>query len=285
MDIKPEWLKIKYKMDVNHRHTSEILSKYNLTTVCAEAGCPNECECYSKGTATFMILGSNCTRNCKFCLVSKETPCDVDVNEPLNVAKAVEEMKLKHVVITSVTRDDLQDGGACHFAETINQIRLLTPSVTIEVLIPDFQGDLEALKVVIDAKPDIINHNVETIEKLYDKVRPMADYYQSLEVLKRVKLNSKDIISKSGFMVGLGESEDEVLQLLNDLKRNDCEMVTIGQYLQPSEEQLDVVEYVTPNKFKFYENQAKALGFKHVFSGPFVRSSYLADQGMLHKGD
>lgn len=274
---KPEWLKVKLGGNSNSGNVNGILKKYSLNTVCGEAGCPNMGECFSRGTATFMILGKNCTRNCRFCKVTSGKPEPLDEMEPLHVAEAIKEMGLKHTVITSVTRDDLKDGGAGHFANTVLEIRRHNPEVTIEVLIPDFKGDCEALKRVVDAKPDIINHNVETVPELYSAVRPQAILQRSLEVLKRVKELDNSIFTKSGFMVGLGETEEQVLKLLRDLRAVDCDVVTIGQYLQPSKLHYNLVEYVTPEQFKKYEDFARGIGFKYAASGPLVRSSYHAE--------
>jgi len=274
---KPEWLKIRIKAGSNTGNISNILKKYGLNTVCEQADCPNICECFNRGTATFMILGKNCTRNCKFCKVTKGETEELDPLEPKNIAKAIQEMELKHTVITSVTRDDLPDGGADHFANTILEIKKLCPNVTVEVLIPDLKGDYESLKKVVYAKPNVLNHNVETIPDLYSSVRPMAVYERSLELLKRVKEIDGSIFTKSGFMVGLGEKEDQVIELLKDLKKVNCDIITIGQYLQPSKEHYEVVEYVHPDKFKKYEKIAKDMGFIYVASGPFVRSSYHAE--------
>jgi len=274
---KPEWLKIRIKAGSNTGNISNILKKYGLNTVCEQADCPNICECFNRGTATFMILGKNCTRNCKFCKITKGETEELDPLEPKNIAKAIQEMELKHTVITSVTRDDLPDGGADHFANTILEIKKLCPNVTVEVLIPDLKGDYESLKKVVYAKPNVLNHNVETIPDLYSSVRPMAVYERSLELLKRVKEIDGSIFTKSGFMVGLGEKEDQVIELLKDLKKVNCDIITIGQYLQPSKEHYEVVEYVHPDKFKKYEKIAKDMGFIYVASGPLVRSSYHAE--------
>lgn len=274
---KPEWLKIKIKSGANTGNINNILKKYNLNTVCSEAGCPNACDCFNRGTATFMILGKNCTRNCKFCKVTKAEPEDVNTLEPKNIAQAIKEMNLKHAVITSVTRDDLPDGGASHFASTIQEIKNTCPNVTIEVLIPDLQGDFESLKKVVRAKPNVLNHNIETIPDLYSAVRPMAVYERSLELLKRVKEIDSNVFTKSGFMVGLGENEEQVIALLKDLKNVNCDIITIGQYLQPSKAHFELVEYVHPDTFKKYENIAKNMGFKYIASGPLVRSSYHAE--------
>jgi len=224
-----------------------------------------------------MILGKNCTRNCKFCKVTKGETEELDSLEPKNIAKAIQEMNLKHTVITSVTRDDLPDAGAGHFANTILEIKKLCPNVTIEVLIPDLKGDYESLKKVVYAKPNVLNHNIEIIPDLYSSVRPMAVYERSLGLLKRVKEIDGSIFTKSGFMVGLGEKEDQVIELLKDLKKVNCDIITIGQYLQPSKEHYEVVEYVHPDRFKKYEKIAKDMGFIYVASGPLVRSSYHAE--------
>lgn len=276
---RPEWLKVKTRGGEDSGNVGEVedvLKKYSLNTVCREANCPNRMECFSNRTATFMILGKNCTRNCTFCNVTKKKPELVDENEPYNVAKVVERFNLKHTVITSVTRDDLPDGGAGHFAKVVEEIKKLNKDITTEVLIPDFQGDENALRKVINAKPDIINHNVETAESLYSKVRPMAVYQRSLQLLDRVKNEDESILTKSGFMVGLGETEDDIVGILKDLKKIHCDIVTIGQYLAPSSKHHPVIQYIHPDNFKKYENIALSMGFKYVFSAPLVRSSYHA---------
>lgn len=274
---KPDWLKVKLEGATGSGNVNSILKKYCLNTVCSEAGCPNKGECFNRGTATFMILGKNCTRNCRFCKVTKAAPEELNPMEPQNIAKAVKQMNLKHTVITSVTRDDLEDGGSGHFASTILEIKKLCPHVTIEVLIPDFKGDYDALKKVVDAKPDILNHNVETVPQLYSEVRPMAVFQRSMELLKRVKEIDSSVYTKSGFMLGLGEREEQVIELLKELKSANCDIITIGQYLQPSKLHYDVVEYVHPDQFKKYEEVSKDMGFKYVASGPLVRSSYHAE--------
>jgi len=276
---KPDWLKKKVDF-VGQRDTEEILKALSLNTVCSSAGCPNRGECYKNRTATFMILGENCTRNCRFCKVTKGTPQELDRNEPENVARAAKKLGLKHVVVTSVTRDDLPDNGAGHFAETIRKIREYLPESTVEVLIPDFQGDYDSLMTVIKEKPDIINHNVETVKSLYSKVRPMAQYERSLELLRRVKEADPDIHTKSGVMVGLGETREEMLKLMDDLIEVECGILTIGQYLQPSKSHIEVSEYVHPDVFEYYRKTGLEKGFKYVASGPFVRSSYNASEGM-----
>lgn len=276
---KPEWLKKKVDFEGQH-DTEEILKALHLNTVCSSAGCPNRGECYKNRTATFMILGENCTRNCRFCKVTKGAPQELDRNEPENVAMAAKRLGLKHVVVTSVTRDDLPDNGAGHFAETIRKIREYLPNSTIEVLIPDFQGDYDSLMTVIKEKPDIINHNVETVKSLYSKVRPMAQYERSLELLRRVKEADASIHTKSGVMVGLGETHEEMFTLMDDLLETGCGILTIGQYLQPSKQHIEVVEYVHPDVFEEYKKAGLEKGFKYVASGPFVRSSYNASEGM-----
>lgn len=273
---KPEWLRVKIRGGEISGTVEEILKKYSLNTVCREANCPNRMECFNNRTATFMILGKNCTRNCTFCNVTKKNPELVDPNEPFNVAQAVKKLNLKHSVITSVTRDDLEDGGAGHFAKVVEEIKKLNIDITIEVLIPDFRGNEEALRKVVNSKPNIINHNVETAPSLYSKVRPMAVYERSLELLNKVKKMNESVLTKSGFMLGLGETEDDVVGILKDLKYINCDIVTIGQYLAPSAEHHPVIEYVHPDIFKKYENIAINMGFKYIFSAPLVRSSYHA---------
>jgi len=263
------------------RQIEETLRGLNLHTVCEQAGCPNLGECYCSKTATFMILGNQCTRNCTFCQVSKGEPQPVDALEPDHVAQAVRQLELKHVVVTSVTRDDLPDGGANHFARVIYAVREACPGTTVEVLIPDFQGDVDALQTVIDAKPTVINHNIETVQRLYPEVRPMADYRRSLALLERIKAISPGIRTKSGIMVGLGETVSEVMECLRDLRAAQCEFLTIGQYLAPSARHHPVVEYIHPDVFMKLKQEAEALGFVHVASGPFVRSSYHAGEALL----
>lgn len=273
---KPSWMRVKINDTAQLNKVTNLLNRTGLTTVCVEANCPNRLDCFSKRTATFMILGSNCTRNCKFCNVTTGRPDTVDTLEPEKVANAVKELNLRHAVITSVTRDDLPNGGAEQFAEVIKAIRKINPQTTIEVLIPDFQGNVEALKIVIDENPDIINHNVETVPRLYSEVRPQAKYIQSLEVLRNVKKIAPHIMTKSGIMLGLGEEKNEVLQVLKDLKDYDCEILTIGQYLQPSDEHYPLKRYVTPEEFDDYKLIGEEMGFVYVASAPMVRSSYNA---------
>lgn len=280
LDIKPDWLKITYRDTPNREYVENILSNLSLNTVCTEANCPNYLECFNRKTATFMILGVNCTRNCRFCNVTFSKPESVDVNEPENVAKAVAQLGLKYVVITSVSRDDLPDGGAEHFAQVIKSIKKLNANTAIEVLIPDFQGYVDALKIVSAALPAVISHNVETVPRLYSAVRPQAIYRRSLEVLKNIKLLNSAIHSKTGIMVGLGETKAEMIEVFKDLRAVNCEFLTIGQYLAPSKEHHPVVEYIHPDMFTEYKKIALEIGFSYVTSGPYVRSSYHADKAV-----
>ncbi|NBG89308.1 lipoyl synthase [Isachenkonia alkalipeptolytica] len=273
---KPRWLRVNMEDLQKEEAVKRMLKDLSLNTVCQEANCPNRIECFSNKTATFMILGTQCSRNCRFCNVTHEALEPVDPKEPGNMAKATQELGLKHVVVTSVTRDDLPDGGAGHFAKVINAIRAVDKEIAIEVLIPDFQGDFKALKKVTDAQPDIINHNIETIPRMYDKVRPQADYYQSLEVLVNVKKLNPSIFTKSGIMVGLGEFPEEVHQVMMDLRQYQCDFLTVGQYLAPSKAHYPMEEYITPKAFQAYKEKAESLGFSFVASDPLVRSSYKA---------
>ncbi len=255
-----------------------LLRKHGLSSVCEEARCPNQEYCFAKPTATFMILGSVCTRNCAFCAVTSGTPVDVDETVSGQIVDAVREMCLRYVVITSVTRDDLHDGGASHFADAIRALRMSLPKVGVEVLTPDFKGDREALKIVIDAGPDLFNHNMETVRRLYQTIRPQADYGRSLEVLRAAKEINPEIRTKSGFMLGLGETPDEVECLLGDLISVGCDALTIGQYLRPSKKNHPVVEYIIPRVFDELKDKAVQLGFTSVASGPLVRSSMNAEE-------
>ena len=273
----PPWLKKRISFNEEYIRVKNLLKNLHLNTVCQSAGCPNIGECFARGTATFMILGNTCTRNCRFCAVPKGKPEPLDDDEPRRVAEAVLKMNLKHVVITSVTRDDLIDGGATHFAKVIEEIRKVKPDTTVEVLTPDFKGDHDAIKKVVDLLPDIYNHNVETVPALYKTVRPQANYNTSLEVLRYVKELNNNIYTKSGLMVGLGEKKDEVVEVMKDLREIGCDILTIGQYLQPTLDHLEVVEYVKPEVFQKYKEIGYELGFKYIASGPFVRSSFHAD--------
>ncbi len=274
----PEWLR-KGRTHFEQVHELKAdLRRLNLHTVCESARCPNLHECFHRGTATFMILGNLCTRGCGFCSVPKSRhPGPLDPNEPSNVARMAGAMKLRHVVITSVNRDDLVGGGSEHFAETVREVRAALPEARVEVLTPDFCGDLDAVALVLDAGPHIFNHNMETIARLYKTVRPQADYAQSLAVLKFAKQYRPQAITKSGAMLGLGESAEEVYELLGDLRGNDVDIATLGQYLQPARRNLQVKEFVTPAQFEHYRDYGRTLGFRTVFSGPLVRSSYMAD--------
>lgn len=271
---KPDWMKIKVRGSGKFMAVEDLLSDLNLNTVCVEANCPNKMECFERKTSTFMILGSNCTRNCKYCNVTCARPEEVDLDEPKNLATAVDRLKLKHAVITSVTRDDLEDEGANQFAEVIREIRKLNKEVTIEVLIPDLHAKKELLDIIFNEKPEVLNHNIEAPRGIFDIVRPQGDYERSLDVLKQAK--ESGLVTKSGFMVGLGETKEDVFQTLKDLREVDCDMVTIGQYLQPTREHFEVKRYVSPEEFEEYKARAYEMGFKHVASGPFVRSSYHA---------
>ena len=275
---KPPWLKKRIPLIQEIERVKAILRRGNLHTVCEEARCPNLGDCFSKGTATFLILGRVCTRNCGFCAVECGTPLPLNESEPETVARAVGELKLQYVVLTSVTRDDLQDGGASHYAEAIQAIRVLDPGVKIEVLIPDLKGDRAALETIVKEQPDVLNHNIETVPRLYPQVRPQADYRRSLELLQRAKEIGLSVLTKSGFMLGLGETQEEVLNLLADLREVKCDFLTIGQYLQPRSDRLPVVRYVHPQEFEDYRRIAQNMGFRGVASGPFVRSSFHASQ-------
>ena len=255
-----------------------LIEKGRLHTVCQEAKCPNIWECYAHQTATFLIMGSRCTRNCRFCSVAPGPPEPLDPQEPTRVAEAAARMGLKYAVVTSVTRDDLPDGGAAHFAATIRELRRLIPETRIEVLIPDFQGDRAALLTVLEARPDVLNHNIESVPRLYPQVRPQADYLRSLALLKRAREFDPALATKSGMMLGLGEETPEVRRTLQDLRAADCRILTLGQYLQPSPEHLPVVRYVTPEEFENWRTSALEMGFAEVASGPFVRSSYHAKE-------
>jgi lipoyl synthase len=275
-DRKPEWLKIKYISNRNTGEVDDILKRYGLNTVCDEAMCPNKGECFSRRTATFMILGKNCTRNCTFCGVSKGALEVPDPHGPEKIAMAVKELGLLYIVITSVTRDDLCDGGASVFAGCIEEIRKSDDGIKVEVLIPDFQGDPDALTAVVKARPYILNHNIETVKRLYPEVRPQAVYKRSLELLRRVREMDPEMLTKSGMMLGLGEERNEVLETFADLLSCGVELLTVGQYLAPSGSHHKVVRYVHPDEFEDYRKIALDMGFAYVASAPFVRSSYNA---------
>jgi lipoic acid synthetase len=273
---RPDWLRVRLPGGENYSELKGIMRGLELHTVCEEARCPNIGECWNARTATFMILGDTCTRACGFCAVKTGRPGVLDLGEPIRVAEAVERMGLKHAVITSVNRDELEDGGASIFAGTIRQIRKRIPSCGVEVLIPDFMGDERALTTVMRARPDILNHNIETVPRLYPQVRPKARYPRSLELLQRAKRIDATVFTKSGIMLGLGEELEEVVQVFRDLRAHDVEILTVGQYLRPSANHLPIARYVTPAEFAQLKVEALKLGFRHVESGPLVRSSYHA---------
>ncbi len=273
---KPEWIKVRLPSSPVFFSTKALISDLRLHTVCESAQCPNRWECWSQGTATFMIAGERCTRACGFCAVSTARPFALEVDEPERVAEAIRRMKLKHVVITAVARDDLADGGANHFAETIRAIRNLDPEIVIEVLTPDFNGKENSLRFVLDARPDIFNHNLETVERLTPSVRSRAKYRLSLDVLRRAKVIDAGVVTKSGIMLGLGESEMELFQAMDDLREANVQVLTLGQYLRPTPAHLPVVEYIRPETFDVYRQVAEQKGFEYVASGPLVRSSYHA---------
>lgn len=273
---KPNWLKKKIHLQET-RDLHKLFGTLNLHTVCKEALCPNIGECFSKKVATFLILGNICTRNCDFCAVKNGIPDKIDTSEPKRVVEAVKKLGLKHVVITSVTRDDLNDGGAAIFAETITVLKELSREVKVEVLVPDFQGNTDAIGKVVAALPDIFAHNLETVPRLYSKVRRGAQYEQSLEVLKKAKKLNNDIYTKSGLMLGLGETEAEVLEVFSALRNVQCDFMSLGQYLAPSKNHFPVQEFIEPDKFDYYKAKALEFGFLYVKSGPYVRSSYLSD--------
>lgn len=274
---KPEWIRTKIQGGSASNEVKSIVEDFSLNTVCDEANCPNRMECFERGTATFMILGRNCTRNCTFCNVTREKPDQVSESEPERVGQAVSKLRLKHAVITSVTRDDLEDQGANQFRKVVEEIRKTSPNVSIELLIPDMQGAEDLIDIIINSEPDILNHNVETVPALYDKVRPMAIFDRSIQVLNYVKQAKPHMRTKSGIMLGLGETKDQVMEVLKILRQVDCDMLTLGQYLQPSTSHIPVVEYIRPEEFEEYKEIAEEMGFKRVASGPLVRSSYYAE--------
>jgi len=273
----PDWLK-RSLPEVSTLETHAILEKYRLSTICESAKCPNRSECYSKNTATFLLLGEVCTRSCSFCSVPPGKPKPLEEDEPLRVASAALELGLEHVVVTSVNRDDLEHGGAHIFSATIREIRKQIPAATVEVLTPDFCGNWDAVYEIVEAKPDVYNHNMETVRRLYPRVRPRAIYERSLELLDRVKKQDPDILTKSGFMLGVGETDEEVGTLLRDLREVDCDIVTVGQYLQPLDRKMDVIDFIHPERFHEIQMRAKEMGFREAYAGPYVRSSYHAGE-------
>ena len=275
---KPDWIRVRIPASSEVGRIKNILRTRKLASVCEEASCPNISECFSHGTATFMIMGEICTRRCPFCDVAHGKPLALDKDEPRQLAEAVAEMKLKYVVVTSVDRDDLKDSGAGHFADCISELRAHNPNTRVEVLVPDFRGRMEiALEILSNCPPDVFNHNMETVPRLYKKARPGADYQWSLALLKQYKQLNPTVLTKSGLMLGLGETLDEVREVMRDMRAHDVDMVTLGQYLQPSRDHLALERYVHPDEFAELARDAKALGFSHVASGPLVRSSYHAD--------
>lgn len=278
---KPDWLKVKFPAGPEYARIDRYHRQQGLNSVCRSAACPNQGECWSKGTATFMILGNSCSRHCRFCNVASNSLRPPDPTEPGKVAQAIAELRLKHAVITSVTRDDLPDGGSAHFAALVEQIKQRAPDCRIELLIPDLQGDWEALQQIIDSGPDIIGHNIETVPRLYAEVRPEAEYSRSLELLTQIKQRSAKIISKSGLMLGMGETEEEVLQVMRDLRQQQCQILTLGQYLQPTNEHYPVQQYIRPEIFEQLAAIGQKLGFEHVEAGPLVRSSYHAEEQFI----
>ncbi len=273
---KPQWLKVKAPGSENYMRLKHLMRELNLHSVCEEAHCPNIGECWEHGTATFMILGDVCTRNCAYCAVAHGRPPKYDIEEPSRVAEAIAQMNLRHAVITSVDRDDLPDFGAYIFAETIRQIHQRLPSCSIEVLVPDFQGNEDSIRAVLEARPDIYNHNTETVPRLYKKARPGGRYERLLEIFRIAKRIAPDIPTKTGVILGLGETNEEVVEVMKDLRAVDVDILTIGQYLRPSDGHIALDRYVTPDEFKWFYTTGMAMGFKHVESGPLVRSSYHA---------
>lgn len=276
---KPEWLRVRMHVSPEVNRIKETLRRHKLNTVCEEASCPNLGECFHGGTATFMIMGDICTRRCPFCDVAHGRPNPLNPDEPREMAEAIAEMKLKYVVITSVDRDDLRDGGADHFAQCISELRQRMPKLEIEVLVPDFRGRMDvAVDILRQTPPDVFNHNLETVPSLYKKVRPGADYQWSLDLLKRYKALCPDVKTKSGLMLGVGETNEQVLEVMRDLRAHDVDMLTLGQYMQPSKNHLPIDRWVTPDDFAWLAEEGYKMGFKHVASGPLVRSSYHADK-------
>ena len=273
---RPDWLKVRLPIGENYTDVKSLMRRQNLNTVCEEAKCPNIAECWNHRTATFMILGDTCTRSCGFCNVKLGMPNELDLDEPKRVVESVVELNLRHVVITSVNRDELKDGGAQIFKECVRLIKEQKPDCTVEILIPDFKGETESFEIIMQNPPDILNHNLETVSRIYHAVRPQAKYERSLEVIKWFK--SKGLKTKSGIMVGIGEKTEEVLELMKDLADNGCDILTIGQYLQPTKMHLPVDRFVTPEEFKMYKEEGLKIGFKIVESAPLVRSSYHADE-------
>ena len=274
----PDWLKVRIGSGESFVQMKSLLRNAKLHTICEEAKCPNIAECFSSGTAVFLILGDTCTRNCRYCNVKHGMPLSLNPDEPRDVALSVKHLGLHYVVVTSVTRDDLSDGGACVFHDTVHEIKKINKDCKVEVLIPDFQCNIDSLKMVISSNPGVVNHNIEVVKELFPNIRPEGDYKTSLKVLKNIKKIKPDILSKSGFMVGLGENKHQIIRTLKDLKNVDVDFVTIGQYLQPSKNHIEIYKYYTPKEFQEFKKIALDLGFKHIESGPLVRSSYHAEK-------
>ncbi len=277
----PDWLKVKIPSGREYHRLKSLLASSRLHTICEEAKCPNIAECFGKGTATFLVLGDACTRNCTYCNVKKGIPSEADLNEPQRIARIIKKLNLNYVVVTSVTRDDLPDGGAGVFAQIIQAIKNLSPRTKIEILIPDFKGNRDSLKRVIDAKPYLLAHNLETVEKLFPTVRPQGDYRRSLNLLRKAKEISPDIFTKSGIMVGMGERKEEIVEAMKDLREVGCDIFTIGQYLQPSLRHLHISKYYSPEEFTEFKEIGEELSFVHIESGPLVRSSYHTAEAIL----
>lgn len=276
----PDWLKVKIGGGENYAKTKALLRSAKLHTICEEAKCPNIAECFGCGTAVFLILGDTCTRNCRYCNVKHGKPRSINLKEPHDVAESVRQLDLKYVVITSVTRDDLMDGGASTFYDTVIETKKLNKNCKVEVLIPDFKGNIDSLKKVIDSEPDVINHNIEVAEELFNSIRPEGNYKMSLELLKNIKKINKDMKTKSGFMIGIGENKEQIIKTMKDLRKADVDFLTIGQYLQPTKNHAEIKKYYTPEEFDEFKEIAIDLGFKHVESAPLVRSSYHAQDAI-----
>ena len=276
----PDWLKVRIGSGENYVRMKSLLRTAKLHTICEEAKCPNIAECFGSGTAVFLILGDICTRNCKYCNVRHGKPQDLNLDEPNDVAESVKKLGLKYVVITSVTRDDLSDGGSSVFSDTVTEVKKLNKECKVEVLIPDFKGDINSLKKIIDSGPNVVNHNIEVVENLFPSIRPEGDYKTSLKVLKNIKEINKDIFSKSGFMVGIGENQEQIIKTMQDLRRVNVDFLTIGQYLQPTKDHAEIKKYYSPEEFNEFKEIALGMRFKHVESGPLVRSSYHAEKAM-----
>jgi len=278
----PDWLKVKIGGGESFVKMKSLLRNTKLHTICEEAKCPNIAECFGSGTAVFLILGDICTRNCRYCNVKHGKPSALNINEPKDVAKSVKKLGLNYTVITSVTRDDLDDGGANVFFKTVKEIKKFNKNCKVEVLIPDFKGNFESLKKVIDSNPDVINHNIEVVRQLFALIRPEGNYQTSINLLKKIKKINNKIKTKSGFMVGLGETKDQIIQTMKDLRKVDVDFLTVGQYLQPTKQHVEIKKYYDPTEFNEFKKIAHDLGFKHVESGPLVRSSYHAERAMVY---